>query len=792
MIDGEWCGSRQGVGPIETVIRLGTERGTREMLHCTETHFDTGFALNGFAWVTCTWELCLVEGRKIYGYQGRNGMEGMEIWFSEMRRRWPDAKCITHGEFGLLWRDHFKSNDSLNYRFVQRGSGICGSEPELEIAWYMNKDFRMATLENRESGAEPSVIDFTRYDLKAKEPEDPKPGQPIRNWSLMNRLNQKGIRPVDKPVDINELDSDDKMQIQKRYPNLLRNAAMNDGESEADSEQKYSARWTTEMANEWYANQPWACGFNYVPANAISYTEMWMPYCFDTTLIDKELTLAQKLGFNCLRVVLPFVVWEHDPEAFKNRLNEFLSLCERHQLKVMLTLFDDCAFGSDPNTTNPVYGKQPEVLKGWYANGWTASPGHAMVRDPETWPRLELYVKDVIQTYRMDPRVWVWDLYNEPTNSGTGNAVIPLVVKVFSWAREVQPTQPLTIAQWNGNAALNKVIHDNCDITTFHNYQNAWDLLNIIHELKKYGRPLINTEWMCRHLRSDIASCLPVFHHEGVGCMLWGLVNGKTQTHLHWGWRPEMGEPSVWQHDLFHPDQTPYDTNEIIILKDFITRGYSTLSEPRPVIPGYKGSPPSDAIILFSRDSLDHFVSMETGVHPEWTVSGEIFTVKPGTKNICTIEKFGDCQLHIEWSTPVQDQVAGKTGQQSGNSGIYLMGKYEVQVLNSFINKTSPTGQAAAFYGHNAPMVNASVRPGEWQTYDIVFIAPSFDENENLLEPGYLTLFHNGVLVLNHVEVTAPTASHSEDYPLNAPELPLMLQDHNSEVSYRNIWIRKL
>jgi len=218
----DWCGSRQGVGPIETVIRLGTERGTKEMIATTAAHFDRGFELNNFAWVTCNWEMCLVEGRKIYGYKGRNGLDGLHIWFSEMRRRWPDAKCITQGEFGLLWREHFKNNNSINYQFVQQGSGICGSDPDLEIRWFMNKDYRLALLKNRKENTPEKLIDFTRYDLTAKEPADPQSDEPIRNWSLMNRLNQKGSRLKDKPIDIDELSDEEKALIKQRYPGLIK------------------------------------------------------------------------------------------------------------------------------------------------------------------------------------------------------------------------------------------------------------------------------------------------------------------------------------------------------------------------------------------------------------------------------------------------------------------------------------------------------------------------------------------------------------------------------------------
>ena len=215
------CGSRQGVGPIETVLRQGTEQGTKEMLATTAAHFDTGFALNDFAWVTCIWELCLVEGRKIYGYDGRNGLDGLVIWLSEMRRRWPEAKCITQGEFGMLWREQFKNNDSLDYRFVMRGSGVCGSEPEMEIRWFMNKDFRLALLRNWQDDTPEKLIDFTRYDLEAQEPADPTPGQHTRNWSLLNRLNQKGVRPQDKPIAIGQLNADERTVIKRRYPELI-------------------------------------------------------------------------------------------------------------------------------------------------------------------------------------------------------------------------------------------------------------------------------------------------------------------------------------------------------------------------------------------------------------------------------------------------------------------------------------------------------------------------------------------------------------------------------------------
>ena len=220
MVNGERWRSRQGVGPIETLLDMGTERGLKSMMATTATHFDDGFKRNGFAWVTCGWEMGLVEARKIYGYGGRNGMDGLHLWLSETRKRWPDAQLVTQGEFGLLWREHFKNNDALDYRFVHAGSGIRASQEDLGIRWFMNRDFRLALLRESKDGPE-KVIDFTRYDLPAREPADPEPGKHSRNWSLMNRINQKGTRPQDKPVALADLTEEEQALIGKHYPELL-------------------------------------------------------------------------------------------------------------------------------------------------------------------------------------------------------------------------------------------------------------------------------------------------------------------------------------------------------------------------------------------------------------------------------------------------------------------------------------------------------------------------------------------------------------------------------------------
>jgi len=338
-------------------------------------------------------------------------------------------------------------------------------------------------------------------------------------------------------------------------------------------------RWTAEKAKEWYAAQPWPCGFNYVPANAISYTEMFMDYAFDADIIAKELALAKEIGFNCIRFVLPFIVWENEPDKFKARFNTLLEICHENGLKVMPCLFDDCCFGDQ---ANPVFGKQPDVIPRWYGNGWTPSPGHDIVRDVAQLPRLESYVKDIIGSYKDDPRVWVWDLYNEPTNgvgigryyARLGDTSLPLLASVFCWAREIDPIQPLTVGKWDwdNNGKLNEITLEWSDIITFHSYSKAGELKTQIESLMEHNRPIICTEWMNRCIGSTVYDCLPVLKGENVGAMHWGLVNGKTQTHLSWGSLPGHKGSDVWQHDLFHDngDHSLYDAGEIDVFRKLI------------------------------------------------------------------------------------------------------------------------------------------------------------------------------------------------------------------------------
>lgn len=209
---------------------------------------------------------------------------------------------------------------------------------------------------------------------------------------------------------------------------------------------------------------------------------------------------------------------------------------------------------------------------------------------------------------------------------------------------------------------------------------------------------------------------------------------------------------------------------------------------PRIVTPGDKGEPPSDAVILFDGSELLSWES-EKGGKAEWRIENGAMTVN-GTGNIQTKASFGDVQLHVEWRTP--SQVTGE-GQERGNSGVFLQKRYEVQVLDSYNNRTYSNGQAGSIYKQYMPQVNASKGPGEWQTYDIIFTAPRFTDDDFVATPARVTVFHNGVLIQNSVELKGPTAYIGKPLYTSYPEeQPLMLQDHGDAVSYRNIWLREI
>jgi len=325
--------------------------------------------------------------------------------------------------------------------------------------------------------------------------------------------------------------------------------------------------WSKEKATQWYAAQPWQAGCNFIPSTAINQLEMWQAETFDSVTIDRELGWAADMGFNTARVFLHDLAYQADPAGFKGRINTFLRIADKHGIKPLFVFFDDC-WNEHPKT-----GPQPKPVPGVHNSGWVQSPGKQIVQDSKQkteWPRLQKYVTDILTTFKEDQRILMWDLYNEPGNSHNGTKTLPLLKAVFSWARAVNPLQPLTAGIWSSNKALNSFQLANDDVITFHNYSDSAGLAKQIQQLKAGGRPVICTEWMARTRNSIAGTNLPVFKAAGVGCINWGFVAGKTQTIYPWGSKPGNEPPKVWFHDLLYANGQPYNIEEVNLFRNYI------------------------------------------------------------------------------------------------------------------------------------------------------------------------------------------------------------------------------
>jgi len=322
--------------------------------------------------------------------------------------------------------------------------------------------------------------------------------------------------------------------------------------------------WSKEKANIWYAAQPWLCGCNFQPSSAINQIEMWQADTFDYSTIDKEFGWAEELGFTTMRVFLSSVVWKNDGEGLKKRMNQFLDISSKHNIKPIFVFFDDC--------WNPesYYGKQPALKPGIHNSGWVQDPSVSLREDTtKLFLVLERYVKDILITFKNDKRILMWDLYNEPGNSKHGVSSLPLLKNVFKWAREANPIQPLTSGIWYfGCNELNVFQVENSDIISYHNYSGVQDHQFEINYLKMFNRPMICTEYMARKHDSRFENIMPMLKENNVGAINWGFVSGKTNTIYAWDEPIPSGiELKLWFHDIYRQDHSPFDQNEINVIK---------------------------------------------------------------------------------------------------------------------------------------------------------------------------------------------------------------------------------
>lgn len=336
-----------------------------------------------------------------------------------------------------------------------------------------------------------------------------------------------------------------------------------------------SDTWTIERANVWSSHAGWRVGCNFSPSTAGNQLEMWQQQTFDIATISQELGWAADVGMNTIRLYLHDLLFTESAENFLARMETVLSVAHSHGIGVIPVLFDGVW------NPKPRLGVQREPSPRLHNSMWVQSPGSEIFYDRSRWLELQDYVQKVIRRFNNDSRVIAWDLFNEPDQVDTVTLKLgsrdekirtatELVSQVFDWAREISPSQPLTVGIWEYNShwkpaenSLNELILNRSDIISFHCYEPREILTAVIESLKTFGRPLLCTEWLARTAGSTV-DLLEVFAEHGVGAINWGFVDGRTQTRFPWrSWTEPVTDEEPWFHELLHRDGSPYDVEEI-------------------------------------------------------------------------------------------------------------------------------------------------------------------------------------------------------------------------------------
>ncbi|NQU41239.1 MAG: hypothetical protein HQ523_14920 [Lentisphaerae bacterium] len=328
---------------------------------------------------------------------------------------------------------------------------------------------------------------------------------------------------------------------------------------------------------EWHQAKGEMRGINYIPHTAVNTTEMWQGETFDPETIKTELHWASDYGYNSLRVFVQYAVWKEYPKGLKDRMKTFLDIASDNELETVFVLFDDTQVaGKDPHT-----GPQPDAIPGRHNSQWTPSPGHSLVAESGgAWKSLEHYVTDIVETFKDDDRVVMWDLYNRPGAGGMGLQSLPLVKAAFEWARSAQPSQPLTagVELDLGSEAVGEIVKRS-DVLSFNAYEGASDVESRLLLAEVSARPVVCTGWLRRGRGNTFKDVLPIFAEHDVGWYHWGLVAGRTQMYLPSDHPAGEPDPQAWEQDILRPDGTPYDEEEIKLIRAF---GFSSLQGRTP------------------------------------------------------------------------------------------------------------------------------------------------------------------------------------------------------------------
>lgn len=350
-------------------------------------------------------------------------------------------------------------------------------------------------------------------------------------------------------------------------------------------------RWSKQRAWEWYNARKWIRGCNYMSADCVNRVDQWQSLHFEERYesTKAELEVMRELGFNSVRLILEYVVWEKEHDSFLERFERYISLFDSYGISCMIVLANDCMPPKTELWKMPDIGEQSYDL-GYHGgrkhsqHGTHSGPApHFYLDDEKSADTYFEMVKEIVTLYKDDSRILMWDLFNEPGNSRRESITMPHLKRMFEVVREINPSQPLTVGAWwfdpndFHTSALNEYALEHSDIISYHCYSSFEEHARLIKHLKSLGRPIINTEWLARCTGNTVFENFPLFYVENIGCYNWGFVAGKYQTYepyeAHWSWYSENKSAPIdftkWFHDLYRPSLRPYDPKETELIRRF-------------------------------------------------------------------------------------------------------------------------------------------------------------------------------------------------------------------------------
>lgn len=353
-------------------------------------------------------------------------------------------------------------------------------------------------------------------------------------------------------------------------------------------------KWSSERIWEWYNSKPWIRGCNYMSADCANRVDQWQNYGFEERFetTKAELLLMSELGYNSIRIIPEFIVWLKEHDGFMERFERYIDIAAKNGISCMVVLGNDCCPPKDEALKRMHLGEQ-HVDWGYHGgrkvsqHGKFDGAGYSLLDDPEYAEKYYEFVREIVETYKNDERIIIWDVFNEPGNSKRDSMSLPHLKKFFEIIRNINPIQPLTVGIFSQSTKLNNLTEiekyglENSDIISYHNYNSYENNIQEIKLLKKFKRPIINTEWLNRCGGNTVEELFPLFYLENIGCYNWGFVAGKYQTYEPWEglWYAYKENPKAfdnfdftkWFHDLYRPSHHPYNPSETDLIKRFCT-----------------------------------------------------------------------------------------------------------------------------------------------------------------------------------------------------------------------------